>query len=238
MRHKSVLILLSAVSAAACKPKEDDFARIGQAIVAAEKACLVGRRVTLDLDAGGGLTLKKISPQGNASLSFNFSDAKGGQFFKDPAVQAAVEQSTLSCMQTQWEKILRTAGGTARPIAIVKTFTHPDKDAPDRDNSKAGRILNMRASVISEGGSYTGKYVVEWEWTGSGGSQKGEQKLLVALKGPNSSTVKTLPFPIDRRDCFYRPNPQKYEGTFDGDIRLISGVEISATVVDGKRGRC
>jgi hypothetical protein len=229
----AILLILSA-----CGTKEDDFTKVKKAIETAERACLVGKRVTLAFDAGGGVTLKKLDPGGNASLSFNFSDAKGGQFFRDPAVQAAVERTTLGCMQSQWEKILRAADGSARPIAIVKTFTAPDKDAPDRDNSKAGRVLNMRISIISEGGSSNGKYIVEWDWTGSGGSQKGSQNLLVAVKGPNSSTIKTLPFPIDRGDCFYRANPQKYEGVFDGDIRLVSGVEISATVVQGKRGRC
>ncbi len=95
--------------------------RIDNAISAAERICLVGKRYKFSADASGSVTITKILPSGKAQVLIDNAEGRGGQFFDNEIVRRGVDADIRECMKDQWPIVLRQieAAGPQRKIVKV-----------------------------------------------------------------------------------------------------------------------
>ncbi|MGA7789258.1 MAG: hypothetical protein WCA56_13960 [Xanthobacteraceae bacterium] len=82
-------------------------------------------------------------------------------------------------------------------------------------------------------------FVLEYKWTGSGGTQNGSQGFSLIFKGKDGATLGSFPFPLDRSHCYYGGgNYEQRIGTLGFDPRLIDRIQIILTEFSGRMGAC
>jgi hypothetical protein len=101
-------------------------------------------------------------------------------------------------------------------------------------------MLDIQATVIDNSSlNQKSRYIIEYKWTGSGGTQNGSQSATVSLKGNNKATLQAVTFPIDRSHCYYGGgNYERKEGEFQTDPSLIVGIDVIISEVVGPMGVC
>jgi len=71
----------------------------------ATRNCLVGNRFVLAADVNGNLTVTKLLPGGAAKVTYRYSDARGGQFFRGPQVCSYLFSRSRSNVRPLWRNL-------------------------------------------------------------------------------------------------------------------------------------
>jgi hypothetical protein len=120
----------------------------------------------------------------------------------------------------------QTAQAPRNPEPLVKTFIHPNV-------SKDGNMLDIRITIIQTD-AQPAKYILEYTWTGSGGTWRGSQNVTVFLKGPGGATLQTDTHPIDRGGCYYGGGVrQTREKSLTISPLLVTGFEVTLSEASG-----
>jgi hypothetical protein len=117
-------------------------------------------------------------------------------------------------------------------------LTYPDIVAVDGSHSKSGTLRNIRFSVVDNNGKHPDTYVAEWTWSGSGGTQKGSQTVVIDLKSGSGATVQSIRIGLDRSGCYYPGHEERHDGTLAISGRLIASINVAVTPVEGVQGPC
>jgi hypothetical protein len=117
-------------------------------------------------------------------------------------------------------------------------FMFPDIVAVDGSRSKSGTMSKIQLSLIDNNGKSQNRYVAQWMWSGSGGTQGGNQTVIIDLKSAAHATVQSLKLPLDRAHCYYPGNKESHEGNLNTSAELITGIEVSVTPVEGPQSPC
>lgn len=120
----------------------------------------------------------------------------------------------------------------------AKRFTFDNFDTLDGSRAKSGTISQINVSVVDNRGKNPDTFVAEWTWSGSGGTQNGSQTVIVDLKSVSGATLESLKFPLDRSNCYYPGNPQRFAGDLKNPASLVASIRVSVTAVEGRQGRC
>ena len=128
------------------------------------------------------------------------------------------------------------AGSGASPTSKLLTFR--DVETLDGSRSKSGLMSGIRVSIVDNRGKRPDTYVVEWTWSGSGGTQGGSQTVIIDLKSAAGATVQSLRFPLDRSHCYYPGHDERHDGTLAVSAGLVAEINVSVTFVEGPQGRC
>jgi hypothetical protein len=102
MRIKSIVFIAAVLSATNAIAQD----AINDAISAAERVCLSGSRVHLEVKADGSLSITKFAPNGAVTLTFDQTTARGAQFMQSEQVKRLIDQDIRTCLQTQWPIVL------------------------------------------------------------------------------------------------------------------------------------
>ncbi len=120
----------------------------------------------------------------------------------------------------------------------VRPFAHPSFTTLDGEGAPSGTISNIKVTIIDNKGKQPDAYVAEWTWSGSGGSQKGSQTVIIDLKSANGGTLQSLKIGLDRSHCYYGGNNERHEGKLSVAASLVAGITVSVSRVEGRQGRC
>ena len=81
--------------------------RVDAAIASAQKICLVGSRYKFSMNVKGELTILKLQPGGEASVTVDAANATGGVLFEKEEIRQIVDADIRKCMGEQWPQVLR-----------------------------------------------------------------------------------------------------------------------------------
>jgi hypothetical protein len=121
-----------------------------------------------------------------------------------------------------------------------QVFTHSNVTARDGTGSTSGTVRDIRLSVsCALAPKPTYSFVLEWNWTGSGGTWRGDQTVVVDLKSATGATLARIERAIDRSGCFYGAgNPQSFNGKLDFPSASIDRIEVTTTAVRNVQTPC
>jgi hypothetical protein len=119
--------------------------------------------------------------------------------------------------------------------SCTSVFTFPNVTGRDGSGNKSGTMSNIKFSVVA---NKPATYVAEWVWSGSGGTQKGSQTVIIELKSSSGTTVQTINIPLDRNGCYYQGHQEIHTGHLTVSAGSISGISVSITPVEGFQGPC
>lgn len=97
----SVLALLCLCSSAFAQNTKTD-----RAIKAVKELCLTGTQFDLKADAKGNLTLRKLLPGGEGSVSVNVRESSGAAAIFDEKIRQIADEDIRRCIQPHIEKII------------------------------------------------------------------------------------------------------------------------------------
>ncbi len=119
------------------------------------------------------------------------------------------------------------------PEAFVQVFKIPDV-------SLNGTMREIQVTVRENSQpDAVANFLLEYRWTGSGGTQQGSQGFNILFKGGGGATLGSFKFPIDRSHCYYGGgNYEQRSGALTFDPRLIERVQIILSEVTGRMGAC
>jgi hypothetical protein len=127
-----------------------------------------------------------------------------------------------------------TPAPTAGCVPSVKVFTHPDV-------TRNGKMLNIRATLIDNSSCQNkdSTMLIEYYWTGSGGTQGGSQTATVRFLSAEGATLQSEDIGIKRDHCYYAGGIyQKKEGVFRTSPALVNRIEAILSEVNGGQGGC
>jgi len=129
-------------------------------------------------------------------------------------------------------------GSIPAPTPQARVFTHAAFATLDGEGAPSGTISNIRVTIVDNKGKQPDAFVVEWTWSGSGGSQKGSQTVTIDLKSAEGGTLQSLRFGLDRSHCYRGGNNERHQGNLSASASLIAGIAVSVSRVEGRQGRC
>jgi hypothetical protein len=119
----------------------------------------------------------------------------------------------------------------------TKLFTFPNIAARAGDGP-SGSLGAIKFSILNVPEA-TPAYLAEWVWSGSGGSQGGRQDIIFDLKADTGATLQSLKFGIDRNGCYYGGgHAERKSGNLTVPLSLIAKIEVSASILEGRVGKC
>jgi hypothetical protein len=116
----------------------------------------------------------------------------------------------------------------------VKVFSHPDV-------VRNGTMLNIRATVIDNSScpNKESTFLIDYYWTGSGGTQNGSQTASIRFLSAEGATLQSEDMGIKRDHCYYGGGIyQKKDGVFKTSPALISKIQVILSEVSGSMGGC
>jgi hypothetical protein len=120
----------------------------------------------------------------------------------------------------------------------IKVFTAKDLMTKDGGGHRSGMMSGIKLSIISNDGNGPDSYVAQWIWSGSGGTQHGNQTVIIDLKSDAGATLQSIRIPLDRSHCYYPGNSERHEGKLTVPAKLISGFELTVTAVENTQDPC
>jgi hypothetical protein len=162
-----------------------------------------------------------------------------------PTIQEGVTKaycSLMPCTMTSSKQPSSTptpSSATSKSDAPeAKNFAFGDFLTKDGAGHKSGGISQINVSLVDNKGKKPDAFVVQWSWSGSGGTQHGSQTVVIDLKAASGATVESLRFPLDRGHCFLPGNPQRFSGDLKAAASLVTSIQVSVTAVEGAQDPC
>jgi len=107
--------------------------------------------------------------------------------------------------------------------------------------TREGTMREITVTII-KGKNGTGRFSVQFKWTGGdgqGGTWSGNQSAMIVLMSAAKQPLQTIPVAINRSGCFYGGNPQNVEGDLSIDPDLVAQIGVTLTEVQRrKEGLC
>lgn len=85
-----------------------DDGKAERAIKAVKELCLAGKQFDLKIDAIGNLTLKKLSPGAEGSISVNVRESTGAAAIFNDKIRQVADEEIRRCIQPHIAKIVDT----------------------------------------------------------------------------------------------------------------------------------
>jgi hypothetical protein len=102
-------------------------------------------------------------------------------------------------------------------------------------------MLNIRATVIDNSScpNKESTFLIDYYWTGSGGTQNGSQTASIRFLSAEGATLQSEDMGIKRDHCYYGGGIyQKKDGVFKTSPALISKIQVILSEVSGSMGGC
>jgi hypothetical protein len=143
-------------------------------------------------------------------------------FGKVPMAQNAVRSAYCAFVSCNSSKVLTFANLTTR----------------DGGGHKSGTMTNIQVSLVDNEGKGPDTYIAEWTWSGSGGTQHGNETVIIDLKSASGATVETIKYPLDRAGCYYPGHKETYSGNLTVAPALVVSINVTVTSVEGGQDPC